>query len=135
MNKEEIKELIDNYRELVVKDYTEENISKEIIKDFRNKTKIFVKNQSAVTKVKYKNSLADLFFNKTGVFVNSLKLHETQIKKVKKLKKNPAAFRAMFIELNNKLEKLEAMQRNNSFELFNEDADVKYYYVAKELLL
>ena len=56
MNKEEIKTLIENYRELVVKDYTQENISNEIIKDFRNKSKNFVKNQNATTKVKYKNT-------------------------------------------------------------------------------
>ena len=135
MNKEEIKTLIENYRELVVKDYTQENISKEIIKDFRNKSKNFVKNQNATTKVKYKNTLADLFFNKTGVFVNSLKLHETKIKDVKKLKKNPTDFRSLFTELNQKLETLETMQRNDTFELFNQDAAVTYYYIPKHLLL
>ena len=135
MNKEEIKTLIENYRELVVKDYTQENISNEIIKDFRNKSKNFVKNQNATTKVKFKNTLADLFFNKTGVFVNSLKLHETKIKDVKKLKKNPTDFRSLFTELNQKLETLETMQRNDTFELFNQDAAVTYYYIPKHLLL
>ncbi|PDS26408.1 type VI secretion system protein TssR domain-containing protein [Flavobacterium branchiophilum] len=135
MNKEEIKTLIENYRELVVKDYTQENITKEIIKNFRKKAEIFVKNQNATTKVKYKNTLADLFFNKTGVFVNSLKLHETTIKDVKKLKEKPEDFRSLFMELNQKLEILEAMQREDTFELFNEDAAVKYYYVPKHLLL
>ena len=135
MNKEEIKTLIENYRELVVKDYTQENISKEIIKDFREKSKNFVKNQNATTKVKYKNTLADLFFNKTGVFVNSLKLHDTKIKDIKKMKEKPEDFRSLFIELNQKLETLETMQRNDSFELFNQDAAVTYYYIPKHLLL
>jgi hypothetical protein len=135
MNKEEIKTLIENYRDLVVKDYTQENISKEIVNDFRYKVNIFVKNQMATTKVKYKNTLADLFFNKTGVFVNSLKLHQTKIKDVKKMKKQPEDFKILFSELNQKLETLESMQRNDTFELFNEDGAVKYYYLPKYLLL
>ena len=71
----------------------------------------------------------------TGVFVNSLKLHETKIKDVKKLKKNPTDFRSLFTELNQKLETLETMQRNDTFELFNQDAAVTYYYIPKHLLL
>lgn len=135
MNKEEIKALIENYRELVVKEYTQKNSSLEIIKDFRNKLKIFVKNQNATTKLNYKNTLADLFFNKTGVFVNNLTLHETNLNDTKKWMENSADFRSLFIELNQKLEILETMQRNDSFELFNEAAAVKYYYIPKHLLL
>jgi hypothetical protein len=62
-------------------------------------------------------------------------LHETKIKDVKKLKKNPDDFKGLFLELNSKLETLEKMQREDAFELFNEVADVKYYYVPKHLLL
>jgi hypothetical protein len=79
--------------------------------------------------------LADLFFNKTGVFVNNAKLHEIKINEIRKLKKNTTEFRTLFLELNSKLEKLEEMQQKDSFEIFNEDADVKYYYVSKQLLL
>lgn len=135
MNKDEIKELIENYRELVVKNYAEETINKEMIANFKSKAKIFIRNQKATTKVKSTNTLADLFYNKTGVFVNSLKLHETKIKDIKKMKENPEDFKALFVELNTKLETLETLQRSNDFELFNEDADVKYYYVPKQLLL
>ena len=135
MKKDEIKELIENYRELVVKEYAEENTNKEMIANFKSKAKIFIRNQKATTKVKATNTLADLFYNKTSVFVNNFKLHETKIKDIKKMKENPEDFKALFIELNTKLETLETMQRNNAFELFNEDADVKYYYVPKQLLL
>ena len=135
MNKDEIKELIENYRELVVKNYAEETINKEMIANFKSKAKIFIRNQKATTKVKSTNTLADLFYNKTGVFVNSLKLHETKIKDIKKMKENPEDFKALFVELNQKLETLETMQRNDSFELFNQDAAVTYYYIPKHLLL
>lgn len=135
MNKDEIKELIENYRELVVKEYAEENTNKEMIVNFKSKVKLFVKNRKKTTKIKATSTLADLFYNKTSVFVNSLKLHETKIKDIKKMKENPEDFKSLFIELNTKLETLETMQRNNAFELFNEDADVKYYYVPKQLLL
>ncbi|CAM3767963.1 hypothetical protein FLBR109950_00240 [Flavobacterium branchiophilum] len=135
MNKEEIKALIENYRELVVKDYALETTNKEMMESFKDRVKVFVKNRKATTNVKYANTLADLFFNKTGVFVNSLKLHETKIKEVKKMKENPDNFKSLFVELNSKLEILEKMQLEDAFELFNEDADVKYYYVPKHLLL
>jgi hypothetical protein len=69
------------------------------------------------------------------VFVNSLKLHDTKIKDIKKMKEKPEDFRSLFIELNQKLETLETMQRNDSFELFNQDAAVTYYYIPKHLLL
>lgn len=135
MKKDEIKELIENYRELVVKEYAEENTNKEMIANFKSKVKLFVKNRKKTTKIKATSTLGDLFYNKTSVFVNSLKLHETKIKDIKKMKENPEDFKSLFIELNTKLETLETMQRNNAFELFNEDADVKYYYVPKQLLL
>jgi hypothetical protein len=135
MSKDEIKELIENYRELVIKDYTQEIVTNEIVYDFKNKAKVFVKNRRKTTTVKNRNTLADLFFNKTGVFVNNAKLHEIKINEIRKLKKNTTEFRTLFLELNSKLEKLEEMQQKDSFEIFNEDADVKYYYVSKQLLL
>ena len=51
------------------------------------------------------------------------------------MKEKPEDFRSLFIELNQKLETLETMQRNDSFELFNQDAAVTYYYIPKLLLL
>jgi hypothetical protein len=70
-----------------------------------------------------------------GVFVNNPTLHQIKIKKLRKMKKNKNAFRALFIDLNTKLEVLEKKQRNNAFEVFNENAAVKYYYIPKNLLL
>ena len=51
------------------------------------------------------------------------------------MKKQPEDFKILFSELNQKLETLESMQRNDTFELFNEDGAVKYYYLPKYLLL
>jgi hypothetical protein len=135
MNKDEIKELIENYRELVVKDYAEENTNIEMINSFKNNAKLFVKQQNKRTSIRRKNTLADLFYNKMGVFVNNPTLHQIKIKKLRKMKKNQNAFRALFIDLNTKLEVLEKKQRNNAFEVFNENAAVKYYYIPKNLLL
>lgn len=135
MNGEEINTLIENYRDLVSQDYTEENVDKDGVLNFQRKAKIFLNNRKKATKVKVSNTLATLFHNKTGVFVNSSKLHKIKIKDIKKMKKNPSEFRDLFLELNAKLEELEKRQRNNSFEIFNEDATVKYYFVSKQLLL
>lgn len=135
MNKDEIRELIENYRELVATDYIEENTTKSMIFNFKDKAKLFMKNRNKTNKVRSYSTLADLFFNKTGVMVNSIKLHETQINDIRKMKRDLTGFKNFFTDLNAKLLELEKKQRTSDFEVFNEDAAVKYYYVSKQLLL
>ena len=135
MNKDEIKELIENYRELVVKDYTINEVDKEMVSSFYDKIKIFVNKQQKTNKIKSKSTLADLFYNKTGVLVNTEALYGILIKDIKKFKKKHEDFKALFVDLNTKLEKLEQMQRKDAFEVYNEESEVKYYYIPKQFLL
>ncbi|MCC9073876.1 hypothetical protein LNQ49_20025 [Flavobacterium sp. F-65] len=131
----EIKQLIENYRELISKEYTNENIDKVEVFNFKDKCKLYTKNIKKTEKIKARNSLADLFYFKTRVFVNSAQLHEIKIREIRKFKKKPEEFRLLFTALNAKLEVLEKMLRNNAFEVFDDESQTKYYYIPKKLLL
>jgi hypothetical protein len=134
-NENEIKQLLENYRELISKEYANENIDKVEIDSFKDRCKMFAKNIKKTEHLNSKSSLADLLYFKTRAFVNSPELHELRIKDVRKFKKKPEEFRSLFTSLNAKLEVLEKMQRNNTFEVFDEESQTKYYYVSKKLLL
>ena len=131
----EITQLLENYREFISKEYTNRNIGKDEILNFKGKCKMYVKNIKKTDEIRYKNSLADLIYFKTRVFVNSTQLHEIRIKDIRKFKKKREEFRALFTTLNAKLEVLEKMQRNNTFEVFDDESQTKYYYIPKALLL
>lgn len=131
----EIKQLIENYRELISKEYTKANIDKVEIFSFKNSCKMLAKNIKKTENFRSKSSLADLLYLKTRVFVNSPELHALKIKDIRKFKKKPQEFRLLFTALNAKLEVLEKMQRNDTFEVFNEESQTKYYYISKKLLL
>lgn len=131
----EISQLLENYREFISKEYTNKNIDKDEILNFRDKCKMYVKSIKKTDQIRYKNSLADLIYFKTRVFVNSTQLHEIRIKDIRKFKKKREEFRALFTTLNAKLEVLEKMQRNNTFEVFDDESQTKYYYISKTLLL
>jgi|GEM_PF-667143 len=135
LTENEIRQLIENYREIISKDYTNENIDKVEIWNFMDRCKTLARNIKKTEPIKNRNSLADLLYYKTRVFVNSPELHEIKIKEVKKFKKKRDEFRALFIALNAKVEVLEKMQRNNTFEVFDGESQVKYYYISKKLLL
>lgn len=135
VTEDEIKQLIENYRELVSKEYTNTNIDKVEILSFRDRCKIFAKNIRKTESLRSRNSLADLLYYKTRIFVNSTDLHEIRIKDIKKFKKKPDEFRTIFTKLNAKVEVLEKMQRNNTFEVFDNESQTKYYYISKTLLL
>lgn len=135
LTENEIRQLIENYRELISKDYTNENIDKVEILNFKDRCKTFARNIKKTESIKNRSSLADLLYYKTRVFVNSPELHEIRIKDVRKFKKKRDEFRALFIALNAKVEVLEKMQRNNTFEVFDDESQVKYYYISKKLLL
>ncbi|MFW0739789.1 type VI secretion system protein TssR domain-containing protein [Flavobacterium sp. T12S277] len=131
----EIKLLIENYRELISKEYTNQNIDKVEILNFKDKCKTFAQNIRQTEPLRARSSLADLLYYKTRVFVNSSQLHEIRIKDIRKFKKKRNEFRALFITLNAKVEVLEKMLRNNAFEVFDDEAQLKYYYIPKKLLL
>lgn len=131
----EIKQLLENYRELISKEYTNENIDKVEILNFKDKCKRLVKNIRKTDKINAKKSLADLLYFKTRVFVNSSQLHEIKIKDIGDFNKKPSEFRALFTALNSKLEVLEKMQRNNAFEVFDDESQARYYYIPRTLLL
>jgi hypothetical protein len=135
LTENDIKQLIENYRELVSKEYTNENVDEVEILNFKDKCRMLVRNIKKTEKIKPKNSLADLFYFKTRVLVNSCDLHEIRIKDIKKFQKKTKDFRSLFINLNAKLEILEKIQRNNAFEVFDDEAQPKYYYLPKKLLL
>jgi hypothetical protein len=135
LNESEIKQLIENYRELISKEYTNENIDKVEIFNFKDRCKMFARNIKKTEEFKSKSSLADLLYFKTRVFVNSSELHELRIKDIRKFKKKTEEFRSLFSGLNTKLEVLEKMQRNNAFEVFDDESQTKYYYISKKLLL
>nr|WP_199000558.1 type VI secretion system protein TssR domain-containing protein [Flavobacterium sp. ASV13] len=135
LTENEIRQLLENYRELISKDYTNENIDKVEILNFKDRCKTFARNIKKTEPIKNRSSLADLLYYKTRVFVNSPELHEIRIKDVRKFKKKRDEFRALFIALNAKVEVLEKMQRNNTFEVFDDESQVKYYYIPKKLLL
>ena len=135
LTENEIRQLLENYRELISKDYTNENIDKVEILNFKDRCKTFARNIKKTESIKNRSSLADLLYYKTRVFVNSPELHEIRIKDVRKFKKKRDEFRALFIALNAKVEVLEKMQRNNTFEVFDDESQVKYYYISKKLLL
>lgn len=131
----EIKQLIENYRELISKEYTNVNIDKVEILSFRDRCKMFARNIRKTEYIRSRNSLADLLYYKTRIFVNSAELHEIRIKDIRKFKKKPDEFRTIFTNLNAKVEVLEKMQRNNTFEVFDDESQTKYYYISKKLLL
>jgi hypothetical protein len=135
LTESEIKQLIEIYRELISKEYTNENIDKVEIFNFKDRCKRFTKNIKKTEHLKSKSSLADLLYFKTRVFVNSHELHELRIRDIRKFKKKLEEFRSLFAALNAKLEVLENMQRNNTFEVFDEESQTKYYYISKNLLL
>jgi hypothetical protein len=135
MNKSEIKELIDNYRDFISKDYAVEDTNNEMIQSFLKKLKVFTKNKKPISNVNASSTLADLIFNKSCVFVNSLDLHKLNVNDIEKMTDSPNKFKKLFIDLNKKLETLENMFRDDKFEVFNEDAEIKYYFVSKQLLL
>jgi len=135
LTENDIKQLIENYRELVSKEYTNENVDEVEILNFKDKCKMLARNIKKTEKIKPKNTLADLFYFKTRVLVNSCDLHEIRIKDIKKFQKRTKDFRSLFINLNAKLEILEKIQRNNAFEVFDDEAQPKYYYLPKKLLL
>ena len=62
-------------------------------------------------------------------------MHEIRIKDIRKFKKKPDQFRTIFTTLNSKVEVLEKMQRNNTFEFIDDESQTKYYYISKKLLL
>ncbi|MBS7253666.1 type VI secretion system protein TssR domain-containing protein [Flavobacterium branchiicola] len=131
----EIKQLIENYRELVSKEYTNANIDKIEIFNFKDRCKMFASKIKQTEPIKNRSSLADLLYYKTRVFVNSPELHQIRIKDIKKYKKKIEEFRTIFTTLNTKVEVLEKMQRNNTFEVFDDESQTKYYYISKKLLL
>ncbi|MBF7090352.1 hypothetical protein IUY40_02180 [Flavobacterium sp. ALJ2] len=135
LTESEIKELLENYRELISKEYTNENIDKVEILNFKDKCKKYARNIKKTEKIRRRNSLADLLYFKTRVFVNSSDLHEIRIKDIRKFKKKLEDFRSLFTALNTKLEVLEKMQRNSVFEVFDEESQTKYYYISKKFLL
>ena len=135
LNENEIKQLIENYRELISKDYTNDNIDKVDILHFKDRCKTFARNIRQTEALRSRSSLADLLYYKTRVFVNSPELHEIRIKDIRKFKKKRDEFKALFVALNAKVEVLEKMQRNNTFEVFDEESQTKYYYLSKKLLL
>ena len=135
LNESEIKQLIENYRELISKEYTNQNIDKVEILNFKDRCKTFARNIKKTEPLRARNSLADLLYYKTRVFVNSPELHQIRIKDIRKFKKKRNEFRALFIVLNAKVEVLEQMQRNNTFEVFDDESQTKYYYISKKLLL
>lgn len=135
LTESEIKELLENYRELISKEYTNENIDKVEILNFKDKCKMYAGNIKKTEKIRARSSLADLLYFKTRVFVNSPQLHEIRIKDIRKFKKKREEFRSLFTALNAKLEVLEKMQRNSAFEVFDEESQIKYYYISKNLLL
>jgi len=135
LTESEIKQLIENYRELISKEYTNANIDKVEILSFRDRCKIFASKIRQTESIKNRSSLADLLYFKTRVFVNSPDLHEIRIKDIRKFKKKPDQFRTIFATLNSKVEVLEKMQRNNTFEVFDDESQTKYYYISKKLLL
>jgi len=135
LNESEIKQLIENYRELISKEYTNQNIDKVEILNFKDRCKTFARNIKKTEPLRARNSLADLLYYKTRVFVNSPELHQIRIKDIRKFKKKRNEFRALFIALNAKVEVLEQMQRNNTFEVFDDESQTKYYYISKKLLL
>lgn len=135
LTESEIKQLIENYRELISKEYTNANIDKVEILSFRDRCKMFASKIRQTESIKNRSSLADLLYYKTRVFVNSPDLHEIRIKDIRKFKKKPDQFRTIFTTLNSKVEVLEKMQRNNTFEVFDDESQTKYYYISKKLLL
>ncbi|WP_281322571.1 type VI secretion system protein TssR domain-containing protein [Flavobacterium aestivum] len=135
LTENEIKQLIENYRELISKEYTNENIDKAEISNFKDKCEKIVKSIRKTDQIRFRNSLADLLYFKTRVFVNSSWLHQTKIRDIDKFKRKPEEFRTLFTALNTKLEVLEKMQRNNTFEVFDDESQTKYYYIPKKLLL
>ena len=135
LTESEIKELLENYRELISKEYTNENIDKVEILNFKDKCKMYAGNIKKTEKIRARSSLADLLYFKTRVFVNSPQLHEIRIKDIRKFKKKREEFRSLFTALNAKLEVLEKMQRNSAFEVFDDESQIKYYYISKNLLL
>lgn len=135
LNENEIKQLIENYREFVSKEYTNENIDKVEIFSFKDRCTMYAKNIQKTEHLKSKSSLADLLYFKTRVFINSPELHELRIKDIRRFKKKPEEFRSLFCVLNAKLEVLEKMQRNDTFEVFDDESQTKYYYIPKTLLL
>lgn len=135
LTESEIKQLIENYRELISKEYTNANIDKVEILSFRDRCKMFASKIRQTESIKNRSSLADLLYYKTRVFVNSPDLHEIRIKDIRKFKKKPDQFRTIFTTLNSKVEVLEKMERNNTFEVFDDESQTKYYYISKKLLL
>ncbi|WP_124020594.1 type VI secretion system protein TssR domain-containing protein [Flavobacterium tructae] len=135
LTENEIKQLIENYRELVSKEYTNENIDKVEILNFKDRCYTFASIIRRTEPLRNRNSLADLFYFKTRVFVNSSDLHTIRIKDIRKFKRKPAEFRALFIGLNAKVEALEKMVRNSAFEVFDEESQLKHYYISKNMLL
>ena len=135
LTENEIKQLIENYRELVSKEYTNENIDKVEILNFEDRCYTFASIIRRTEPLRNRNSLADLFYFKTRVFVNSSDLHTIRIKDIRKFKRKPAEFRALFIGLNAKVEALEKMVRNSAFEVFDEESQLKHYYISKNMLL
>lgn len=135
LTESEIKQLIENYRELISKEYTNANIDKVEILSFRDRCKMFASKIKKTESIKNRSSLAHLLYFKTRVFVNSAELHEIRIKDIRKFKKKPNEFRTIFTALNAKVEVLEKMQRNNTFEVFDQESQTKYYYIPKKLLL
>ncbi|WP_316633168.1 type VI secretion system protein TssR domain-containing protein [uncultured Flavobacterium sp.] len=131
----EIKQLIENYRELISKEYTSDNIDKVEILNFKDRCKTFARKIKETEPLRARSSLADLMYYKTRVFVNSSELHEIRIKDIRKFKKKKDEFKALFMGLNAKVEVLEKMQRNNAFEVFDDESQTKYYYISKKLLL
>ncbi|MFD1604341.1 type VI secretion system protein TssR domain-containing protein [Flavobacterium artemisiae] len=135
LTENEIRQLLENYRELINKDYTKENINRIDVANFKEQCNFFVENIKKTEAIKSRSSLAELLYFKTRVFVNNSYLHEIRIKDIRKFKRMPEEFKSIFVFLNSKLEVLEKMQRNNAFEVFNEEAEIKYYYIPKKLLL
>lgn len=131
----EIRQLLENYRELINKDYTKENINRIDVANFKEQCNFFIENIKKTEAIKSRSSLAELLYFKTRVFVNNSYLHEIRIKDIRKFKRMPEEFKSIFVFLNSKLEVLEKMQRNNAFEVFNDEAEIKYYYIPKKLLL
>lgn len=135
LTENEIRQLLENYRELINKDYTKENINRIDVANFKEQCDFFAENIKKTESIKSRSSLAELLYFKTRVFVNNSYLHEIRIKDIRKFKRMPEEFKSIFVFLNSKVEALEKMQRNNAFEVFNDEAEIKYYYIPKKLLL
>ncbi|MFB9076283.1 type VI secretion system protein TssR domain-containing protein [Flavobacterium procerum] len=135
LTENEISQLLENYRELISKDYTRENINRIDVENFKEQCSFFIESIKKTEAIKSRSSLAELLYFKTRVFVNNSYLHEIRIKDIRKFKRVPEEFKSIFVFLNSKLEVLEKMQRNNAFEVFNDEAEIKYYYIPKKLLL